>query len=169
MKFYNKYTVLFIVFYLLQIIWFNHLLFFNRFSPLVFIYPFLLLPIGKNEILNMLLAFIYGLLLDVASNTGGIFSATSVLIVYLRKVFIILITNKTPSDLNFFRIEQLSIIQKLVYFFVLIFLTHLFLYSFEAFNFKLVGYKITLILINTFVTFFIFILIDLLFFSSRKK
>jgi rod shape-determining protein MreD len=93
MKSSGKYIILLILFILLQVIWFSHILLFGLYSPLIFIYPLLILPLEKNETFSLLTAFITGLIIDLINNTGGVFAATAVSIVYFRKIYFYLIKN----------------------------------------------------------------------------
>ena len=162
MKWNIKYTVLIIVFILLQILWFNHISLFGKYIPVIYLYPFLISPVQKDQSFNLLVGFFAGLILDIFSNTGGVFAATTVLIVYLKKFFFMI--NKNPSqDVEELQVSKLSFVQRIVYFALFIFLGLIFGYLFESFSISLSLSKIGYILINTLITLFFYIFIDALF------
>ncbi len=168
MNYNTKHIVLITVFYLLQIIWFNHILLFGKYMPVVFLLPVLWLPLEKNEVTNLLLAFIYGISIDLVSNTGGVFAATSVTIVYLRKIYFFMVKNPM-QDIEKFQINKIGFVQRAPYYLTFIFLGQIFVFLFESFHFPLVWHKLPYILVNTLITFIFFTLIDLLFLSTDKQ
>ena len=163
----SKNIILVVIFLLLQIIWFNHVALFGRFAPLIYLYPLLILPVEKDESFRLIIAFIIGWSIDLFANTGGVFAATTLLVVFLKKMYFML--NKSPSqDIEDMRISKLNFMQKMVYFFIFIFLSQVFLYLFDSFSIELVISKIGYILMNSLVTLFFFIFIDSLFFSHKE-
>ncbi len=163
-----QYILTLIIFLILQIIWFNHIRIFGHYSPIVFVYPLLILPLQKNDSLNLLLAFTSGLLLDLVSNTGGVFAATAVFITYFRKIYFFI--SKNPAqNIDEIRINKLSLQQKILYFGIFSLMTQILIYSFDAFNIGLVLSKWAFILINSLITLFFIILFDVIFFNSVKK
>jgi len=162
-----KHSILIFIFFVLQVIWFNHILLFGKYAPVIYIYPILLLPLDKNDSVNLLLAFIFGISLDLVNNTGGVFAATAVWVVYFRKIYFLMIKNPS-QDLEKIQVEKLSIAEKLIYYFIFIFMAQIIIYFLDAFNLKLVGQKISLIAINSLISLFFFILIDSLFINRSK-
>jgi len=161
MKFNLKNIIIFIVFMLLQILWFNHINLFGRFTPVIYLYPFLILPVSKDESFNLIIGFFFGLIIDIFTQTGGVFAATTVLLIYLKKFYFLI--NKSPSqDVEEMKISKLSFVQKIVYFGIFIFLGLFFIYLLEAFNFKLVISKLGYIFISTLISLFFYIFIDTL-------
>jgi len=163
-----KNILIFVLCFILQVIWFNHMSIGGKYVPLIFIYPLLRLPIQRNEIVSLLIAFIYGLSIDFVSHTGGIFAATAVLITYIRKVYFLTSKNRV-RELESFELKNLDFSQKIRYFFIVIFFGQFILYLFESFNFAIIWYKLGTIFINTIISLFFLILIDTLFFQPLKK
>lgn len=168
MNFRNKYLFILAIFLILQIVWFNHIRLFGFLTPIVFIYPFLILPLSKNESFSLIIAFVSGILLDIVSNTGGIFAATAVFITYLRKLYFIMIKNPVQK-LDEISINQVDYLQKILYFTVFVLLAHILIYFLDAFNAGLVIAKWQNILLNTVVSLFFIIFIDLIFFNPAKQ
>ncbi len=168
MSFRIKYILILLVFLILQIIWFNHIRLFNHFTPIVFIYPFLILPLSKSESLNLFAAFVTGLIIDLVSNTGGIFAATAVFITYMRKIYFM--ASKNPvQKIQEINIGKINSLQKIIYFGVFISLAHIMIFFLDAFNAGLVISKLQSILINTIISLIFIIFFDLIFFNPAKK
>jgi len=155
-----KNIILLIIFILLQVIWFNHILISGRYTPIIYIYPILLLPIDKNESFNLIFAFVLGISIDLISNTGGVFSATAVAVAYFRKIYFVLIKNPSQS-LESIRINKISTIQRITYYFIFILFSQLLIYLLESMHFAMLIQKFVLILINSIITLFIFLIADL--------
>ncbi len=163
-----KYIILVIIFFILQAVWFNQVLLFGTYAPIIFLYPLLILPVYKNEIQSLFMAFLLGLGLDITNHTGGVFAATAVFVVYIRK-FYFLIGKGPTQDLDQIRVSNLGIAQKVAYYFTFIFLSQLLIYGLESFNLKLLISKLGYIFINSVLSLFFFILIDYLFFNTQNK
>jgi hypothetical protein len=155
-----KNIILLVLFILLQVIWFNHILLFGRYTPVIFIYPVLLLPLDKNETFYLFFAFVLGITIDLLSNTGGVFAATAVAIAYFRKIYFIIIKNPS-QNLESMQINKLGNLQRSLYYFIFIFISQLLMYLLESFNFSLMINKLGLIAVNTIITLFIFLILDL--------
>ncbi|MBD5204108.1 MAG: rod shape-determining protein MreD [Bacteroidales bacterium] len=80
-----KYSILFIVMLILQVLVFNRIVLFNVAVPMVFIYFFVKLPIGINKILLFSLAFVLGFLVDLFSDTLGVNSLACTLIAAAKR------------------------------------------------------------------------------------
>ncbi len=164
----SKYIIILLLFLILQVIWFNHMQLFGTYTPMVFIYPLLILPIQKNESSYLVLAFLFGISIDLISNTGGLFAATALFVVYTRKIYFLISKNKS-QDFENISIQNLNLLQKSIYYFTFILISQILLYLLESFNISLVLSKIGFILVNSFISLFFFIFIDLLFFNPLKK
>ena len=164
----SKYIIILLLFLILQVIWFNHMHLFGTYTPMVFVYPILILPIQKNESLYLVLAFLFGISIDLISNTGGLFAATALFVVYTRKIYFLISKNKS-QDFENISIQNLNLLQKSIYYFTFILISQILLYLLESFNISLVLSKTGFILVNSFISLFFFIFIDLLFFNPLKK
>ena len=163
-----KNILLLVLFFVLQIIWFNHMQLFGKYTPVIYIFPLLMMPIQKDETFYLMLAFVLGISIDLLTNTGGVFAATAVLVTYLRKIFFIIFKNQS-QDLDNIKVTNLSLGQKIIYYFFFIFISQIFMYFLESFNLQLVLSKFSYILVNSLITLLFFLFIDLLFFNTQQK
>ncbi len=162
-----KEILLIFLFFILQVIWFNHVQILHRYSPIIFIYPLLHLPIKQNENMHLMLAFLLGIAIDIVSNTGGVFAATAVLVTYTRKLYFMFSKNRA-YNMEDIQIDKITGIQRYLYYFTFIFFSQLLIYFFESWNMSLLIQKITLILVNSLISLLFFILIDIIFYKAPK-
>ena len=163
-----KNILLLVLFFILQVVWFNHIQILHRYIPIIFIYPLLRLPLFKDEIYFLILAFFMGISLDIISNTGGIFAATAVLITYSRKVFFYLSKNQA-QDIEKIEINKLDFTNRVTYYLIFILLSQIIIYLLDAFNFGLLFSKLGHIIINSLLSLIFYIFFDLLFFNHQEK
>ncbi len=163
-----KNIILLLVFVILQILWFDHILIFGKYTPLIFIYPILILPLHKNEINYLFLSYFLGLIIDFFLFTGGIFAATALFVYYFRKAFF-MFTKQNAEDINNIQVSKLDFVHKYFYFFVFILIAELLIYSLDAFEIKLIINKLGYILANSVISLFFFIFIDLIFFNPKVQ
>jgi cell shape-determining protein MreD len=74
----------FIILILFQVLVFNNIHVFSYITPFIYILFVLLLPFETPKWLLLLSSFALGLTMDAFSNTGGIHTASTVLIAYIR-------------------------------------------------------------------------------------
>lgn len=163
-----RYIILIFIFFILQAVWFNQILLFGKYTPILFIYPLLILPLQKNETTSLFLAFFLGLSLDVISNTGGIFAATAVFITYSRKLYFLLQKNAS-QDFDQIQILNLNITSRIVYYFIFILIAQILIYFLESFNLNLLISKLDIILVNSIISLIFYIFIDILFINRSHR
>jgi len=162
-----KNIIAILVFFLLQVIWFNQVQIMHRYIPIIYIYPLLRFPVTKeHNISYMIWAFLLGIAIDLTSNTGGVFAATAVFVVYMRKMFF-LFSKSSIDNYEDIKIEKLSFSYRIVYYFIFIFLAQILIYFLESFNMSFLWNNISFIFINTLISLLFFIFIDLLFYHNR--
>ena len=111
----NK-ILIFIVFLFIQLFVINKIIFFSFFvlSPLIFI--LLLYSYKKDSIENLLFAFFLGLLVDVFNDSLGVYSMTSIVIVYFRNFWVLKIIGEERIDeLDEISVHELGNIQYFIY------------------------------------------------------
>ncbi|MBZ9652216.1 rod shape-determining protein MreD [Psychroflexus montanilacus] len=88
MKTYFINSIRFVLLILVQVLILNHFDVFGYVNP--YIYPLLiiLLPFNINSIQKLVLAFILGICLDFFEDSGGIHAAATLVIAYLRPLFL---------------------------------------------------------------------------------
>ncbi|NDV78262.1 rod shape-determining protein MreD [Dysgonomonas sp. 511] len=78
-----RYTFMFVLLVLLQVLVFNRITFLYYAVPFAYIYFIIKLPIGTNRNITTLLGFLLGFTIDIFTNTPGINAATTTLIGFL--------------------------------------------------------------------------------------
>lgn len=73
----------FVFLVLLQVLVFNNIQVFSFITPFIYILFIILLPFDTPKWLRLILGFFLGLLIDVFSNSGGIHTASTVLIAFI--------------------------------------------------------------------------------------
>lgn len=79
------FAILFIVLIGVQVLIFNHIVLFNTAVPIVFIYFLLRLPESVNLNLQLTLAFLMGLVVDIFSDTPGVNAAGCTILAMCRR------------------------------------------------------------------------------------
>ena len=80
-----RYTFMFVILVLIQVLICNHIVLFSIAVPMVFIYFIVRLPIAMKISLVMTLAFLLGLTIDIFSDTPGVNSLSCTLIAVMRR------------------------------------------------------------------------------------
>ena len=84
MKNFFKYTLLFVIVVLLQVLLFNNMNLFGLVNIYIYLIFLISLPVGMSRDLQMVLAFLLGLCVDVFTNTLGMNIFASVLVAFVR-------------------------------------------------------------------------------------
>lgn len=151
-----KYTLIFVILILLQILVLNHISFFDHATPFLYIYLIIIMPMGINRNLLLLVAFLLGLIIDIFCNTPGQNAAASVFAAFMCR----------PMQLLFFDREDFEHIAPSIstlggafmkYTFLVVLLHHIVLISissFSYFNIQTICLRIVLSTILTSVLIF---------------
>lgn len=159
-----KYTVLFIVLILLQVLVCNNILLFSVAMPFVFIYFILVLPLDVSLNIIMILAFFMGFLIDLFSDTLGLNCLACLLLSVFRKpVFYLYIPkedkflNSSPSiiSMGWFNYFKYSLTLSAIYCFLV--------FGIELFSFASFGRILVMALSSTVLTLLLVIATDVLF------
>jgi len=138
-----KYSVIFVVVVLLQVLVLNHILIFRMISPFFYIIFLLLLPYDTPRAMLILLGFFLGLSIDAFTNTLGVHSAVCVLIGFIRPgVLNKISTRETRESVSAPRISTMSLNWFINYTAIFVAIHHLVLFMLEAFTFQ--GFFFTL-------------------------
>jgi hypothetical protein len=138
----------------------------------VMIYPLfiLLLPIDINQLLLMLIAFVFGISVDAISNTYGLHASSAVFIAYLRPVLLKLFEPRdgydTNVELNFF---NMGVKWTLYVLSVLLLVHHLWFFTLEIFKFNELEYILLKTIVNLPISFAICFLIQIIFIKKQKS
>lgn len=169
----NRYFFLhlfrFIVFLGLQILLLRNLVLFNTAFCYLYIGFLLFLPIQMPKVVLLLLAFTCGITVDIFYDTIGINAAASVLLAYLRPYVLLVLTPRDDYDKNdTVNVHVMGWTWFSVYSLFLIFMHHLALFFLELGSFREVGFTLLKVVVSTFFTFVVMVIIQLLFFSARR-
>lgn len=164
-----KYIIHFVLLILIQAIILNSLS--SKLGlPEIHIYLLfiLILPFGIHSFNLMIIAFIYGLIIDSFESSYGIHAATAIFIAVLKPYVAMLFTNRIDVDRK--QAKKISIIDLdmlwLLKFFILIFILHfLFYYFYEAFEFK----NSLTIIVKSFYSIILSVIISFLYISLFRK
>lgn len=125
----------FLVFILLQMFVFNHLHFFEYGFCYIYIGFLLMLPYDLGKISGLLIGFATGLILDLFFQSGGIHTASSVFMMFVRPNLIGLINPKGGFEMGTrMTVSDMGWSWYLIYSIILVFLHHLVLFLLDAFN-----------------------------------
>jgi rod shape-determining protein MreD len=160
----------FIVLVFIQVFLLKNITLYNLASPYLYILFILLLPFETPNILLFALAFIMGITIDAFYDTPGLHAASSVLLAFVRILFISITVQKEGFDNE---PEPTLSIMGFRWFFtyavVLTFVHHFFLFTLEAFNFSELEYTLSRVLLSSIFTVFLMVLSGLLFFRRKER
>jgi hypothetical protein len=132
-----SYVLYFILFFLLQIIFFRNVILFDYALCFVYIGYILTLPIDIKPIPLMLIAFGFGLLMDSFFDTVGINAFVCVFIAYLRPYILKTLTPGGGYDaLTEISISYMGFVWFIKYAALLVFIHHFAFFFIEAWNIK---------------------------------
>ena len=150
-----------------QGLFFNNINFLGSINPFVYVFFIAYYPIKNNRTFFIICAFIYGLIIDIFSDTHAIHAAATLIISYLRPNLLKLFFG-IAYEHQVVKFNSIELKQNLLYLLTIVFIHHIILFSLEIFDIS----KISLILKNTFGnTIFTFTVIYILFelIINRKK
>ncbi|MGN6397528.1 MAG: rod shape-determining protein MreD [Mucilaginibacter sp.] len=139
-------------------------------SPYFYILFILLLPFNVPNILLFVLAFILGLTIDAFYDTPGLNAAASVLLAFVRILFISITVQKEGFDNE---PEPTLGIMGFRWFFtyaaILTVIHHFFLFNLEAFSLSQFESTISRVLLSSLFTVFLILISGLLFFKRKER
>lgn len=137
---------------LLQVGILNNIGLWGLINPFVYVFFILMLPLATPRALLMILAFGTGLMMDIASNTGGLHAAASTLLGFIRPWWVKSVFEKNKYiDIKNFKIEDIDTPSFITYGSLLIFVHHSLLYVVEAAEFGLLLYTLGKALLNSII------------------
>lgn len=131
-----KYSLLFIVSVLLQVLFMNNIQFSGFVNPYIYLLFILLLPFNTPRYLLVLLGFALGITVDMFSNTPGIHATATVFVAFMRPLLVNVSYvleeqdgNKSPTlmYMGFFNFLKYAAVVVLVH--------HILLFFIESFSF----------------------------------
>ncbi len=131
-----KHTIRFVVLVLLQVLIFNNIRFLGYVNPMIFILFVISLPTGVNRSVSLLLAFLMGGLIDIFSNTPGMYACATVFVAFIRKDLLLLFVPKDMYADYEPSVKVMGLPIFLKYVICMIVTLHLVLFTLEAFSFQ---------------------------------
>ena len=162
-----KYSFLFIILLLIQVVVLNNILFSGYINPFLYILFIIVFPLMRDRGLILVLSFLLGLFVDFFLDSGGINAAATLAIAYLRLPLLKGLLRKSDIDFLVFNITKLPFTKLLSYIAILTFTHHLIVFSLEYFKLS----EILTILSRTILTgifTFILIIFSLLLMNKSK-
>ncbi|SMD35303.1 hypothetical protein SAMN04488029_2442 [Reichenbachiella faecimaris] len=154
---------------LAQVILFKNLVLFDSAFCFGYILIFLMLPMDTNPIVQLLVGFVVGIVIDSFYNTLGIHAAASVLLVYLRIYWSRVMTPSGGYDSGpKINLRTQGLGWFVTYTYPLIFVHILLLLFIEAAGFGLFWQTLTKVFYSSVFTLIIILIIQYLFYKKMK-
>ena len=140
----NKLRIFFwsILLLLLQILVLNNINFSHTINPYLYITFIFIFPLKKNRFIFLFFTFVYGLILDFFSDTGGIHAFSLLFVAYIRLFFIKLFFKKGNIDYLLFNLNSEAFGQVFNYILTLTLIHHFILISLDKRDNKYVPYPL---------------------------
>jgi len=149
-KDFGKYTIMFFLLVLIQVLILNNIQFSGFVNPYVYILFILLLPFNIPGYLLLGLSFLIGISIDIFNNTPGLHAGASVFLAFLRPGIANLISSREIIEKgNTPNMKQLGFVSFMKYTVLAVFVHHLFLFFAEAFSFSGFFYTLIRILLSS--------------------
>ncbi len=161
-----KYTLMFLVAVLVQVLLLNQVQFSGYINPYFYIVFVLLLPLSTPRYLLLLLGFLIGLTIDIFSDSLGIHAAATVLIAYIRPFVIRVISTREEDRNDFPGLLQNKFNWFFSYVTILVLAHHFVLFYLEYFTFSHFFYTLLKVIFSSVFTIFIIVLSQFLIFRK---
>lgn len=159
-------TFRFVFLVLIQTLLLNNIYLFGYINPTLYLLFIFLYPIEIKRGNFLFVSFLFGLSIDMFSNSGGINAAATTATAYISLPVLKLLLNSQDTDFKLFKLNQEPFLRILTYVIILTIFHHFVLYSLEYFSFKEIGS----VLVKTFTTsVFTIIIIMLTIYLTRKE
>lgn len=165
-----RFTGLFVVLVLLQVLIFNHILLFGVAVPLIFIYFIISLPIGINLNLLYTLSFLIGFIVDVFSDTMGLNSLSCILMSVVKTpVFYAYIPRDDESRFMYPSIRSMGWMNYSKYLISMTAIYCLLLFVIEYLSFASFGLILLMFAGSTILSFFLMLAAESIFMAGIEK
>lgn len=130
----------------------------------------LFLPIATPIVVQLLIGFLTGITMDLFFDTGGVHAGAAVLLMYLRPWVLRLLTPRDGYDSqDAVNIHQMGWQWMVVYLAMLTAIHHAAFFLLELGSFQVPGITLAKILISTLYTGLTLLIIQLMFFPTRRR
>ena len=165
-----KYSLIFILFNALQVIWVKDFAFYNLGFCFMYLAFIISLPLSIPVPLMLLIAFANGIIIDSFYDTMGIHAAATVAVAYFRKHILNLLTPLGGyEEVSVISIEAISLQWYIIYISVLVFLHLSILFFIEASGFGFFFWTLLKIICSTLLTTFMIVSFNYIFFTRSSK
>jgi len=164
-----KILIRFLLLIPLQVLIANHMRLFGYINPQICLLFILWYPLKKDVFNFLIVSFIFGIIIDLFSNSGGINSASCLLLAYVRLPLLKFILNERDLDIKLFKYSNYNTFPKIVLIFSFAFIHQLTIYFLEYFD---TTYTFTILyktFTNSLFTTFVVIIFLSIFTSSKKQ
>lgn len=159
----------YIMLILSQILIFKDMVLFDMAFCFAYLLIFLLTPKEVNPLIQLLLGFTTGLILDSFYNTQGMHASVSVFIMFIRPFWININTPSGGFDIGSkLNIREHGLQWFLIYAYPLIFIHHLLLFGIEAANINFLWNVLGKTFFSSFFTLLIVVLMQYLFLKKER-
>jgi len=164
----GRYILSYIAIILVQVLILNNLNLGGYINPWLYILFILILPVETPKWLLLIFGFITGLIIDSFLNTIGMHASATVLLAFLRPLFLRFLAPRDGYDPGSLPVpSHFGFAWFLKYAIVSVFTHHLFLFIVEAFTFEHFFVTLWKTILSSIATLLIIMLAQL--FSSREK
>lgn len=155
-----RYTGIFVLLILLQILLFNNIMFSGYVNPYVYVLLIMLLPVEIPAWLLLIISFVTGLVIDIFSGTIGMHTSATVITGFLRPYVLRIVAPRDGFDSG--DIPSMELYGPrwfFVYSLIIVFIHHLSLFYLEVFSFTDFFRTLLRVILSTgFTVVFIFLL-----------
>ena len=146
----------FLIYVLLQLPIIHRFVLFDSAFAFFYISFLLVLPLGQNKLTSLLIAFGIGLLIDIFSNTPGVHASASLVLVVLRKFWLVMVAG-TPEDDARVSIYVLGLRTMIMYALPLVFVHHFLIFLIEHGSFSPFGLLLQRSILSALLTTILFL------------
>lgn len=164
------YIARFVILVLIQGLVLNHMNIGGYLNPLLYIMFILLLPFDFSRPWSLVLAFFLGYFVDLFSGTPGMHAAATVFTAFLRPYFLNTIGKRDDEEIDVEpTIENLGLRKVLYFNVIMVVIHHLLFFYIEAFRLSEFFSILWRSVLSSILTIVFILLIQVLFFSRKKK
>jgi len=139
--------ILAIILIITQVLLFNNINFMNSINPFVYLFFIIYYPLRHNRSLFIFVGFLFGIIIDVFSDTHGIHATATLIVSYIRP-FLMKLFFGVSYQHQVVKFSSIEIKQNILYLLTIIFTHHFILFGLEVFVYS----KLSLVLKNTIYT-----------------
>ncbi len=162
-------VISFFAYVLVQVIFLRNVVLFDKAFCFIYVGFLLFLPLETNRPLLMVLGFLTGFFIDIFYDSLGIHAAACVFIMFVRNIWLNLITPQGGYDSGMVPSIRSSGWQWFMMYLVpLVFLHHVVLFFAEAAGLHLFGFTMMKVLMSTLFTVVALLISQILFYSAKR-